>query len=180
MERAHTFAHTHTERHCLGLSQSVNWARRGSLSQCLSISWQTPLRLVFFFFPSRPFYLDLSSCFCLHSATQFAGVFDDFIYPSFQVSSQQEPPRFMPRFASLQVAINHAVWSRNGAPLADSAQQAVSGLDRLRQATRERHSRQALGAPRNATGLIRALSIKYGAKLILTFKPGWWPTASVS
>lgn len=179
MECTHTFPHTHIERHCLGLSQSVNWARRGSLSQCLSISWQTPLRLVFFFF-SLLFYLDLSSWFCLHSARQFAGVFDDFIYPSFQVSSQQEPPQFMPRFASLQVAINHAVWSRNGALLADSARQAVSGLDRLRQATRERHARQSLCAPRNATGLIRALSIKYGAKLILTFKPGWWPTASVS
>lgn len=134
-----------------------------------------PQGCVFLFF----WGLDLSSCLWLHSARQFAGALDDFIYPFFQVPSQQEPPRF----ASLQVAINHAVWSWNGAGAGGQTDgrtgrqwaAAVSGLDGLRQPTGEPHADDALSPPCNAKGLIRVLSITFQAKLILTFKPGWSP-----
>lgn len=170
---AHTLANarTHKKPRCLGFSPSVNRALGGSLSHCLSISGQTPLRLCFSF----SLGLDLPSCLWLPSARQFAGALDDFIYPFFQVPSQQEPPRF----ASLQVAINHAVWSWNGAGAGGQTDRqwaaAVSGLDGLRQPTREPHADDAPSPPCNAEGLIRVLSITFQAKLILTFKPGWSP-----
>lgn len=52
---------------------------------------------------------------------------------------------------------------------------AVSGLDGLRQPTREPHADDAPSPPCNSEGLIRVLSITFQAKLILTFKPGWSP-----